>query len=1055
MTEPRTSGPPSTPPITGIPSIPPVPTADRGALGAAVRWFAKNPFVGIAIVALGLTDASMRAGELPRDVFPDLTTPVFNVIVQAPAMGTEEIERRVVLPLERAMAGLPGLRRIRSVCQAGVVQTTIELDPDADYFRARQLVGERVTLARSALPEDLEPPIVSGVSARLNEVLELVVETDDDGDDARLRIRDFAEVELRRRIRAVPGVGGYDVVGGELRQIQVRVDLARMRARGVTLADIERATEGASSSSSAGITPEGEVEWAVELDGLATGADDLSLAVVARPGGVPVLLRDVADVVEDGAFRRGIASHRGREVVHIRVVKQIGSDAVHVSRGIRAALADLVTPEGITVSITYDQAELIDGALGGVGRAVGLGAFFVVFVILLFLGELRAALVVALAIPTSVALAIVALGRLGSGLDTMTLGGLAIAVGLLVDASIIVVENAAHRLAQHPNENRVRVVIDAAEEMARPITFATLVVIAVFVPLFGISGVEGRMYGALALSVTLAMSASLFMALGVTPAVAGLVMRPAKGHERSALVRLVEAAYRPVLDFAMRRTRVVQLATIAITALALVLGSRVGADFVPHLDEGYLMLEAGTAPEATLETADALVAHVEAAAWEVPEVVNVTRRLGRAEATEDPMPHTNGDILVELAADRSRSDEAIADDIRDRLVSAPGTSTLFTSPLAMRIDEGLGGSPADLSVRVFGSDLTNISTAANLLRDRMRSVDGLEDVRVDLTGESPELRVRLDRHALARMGVLPGDVTRAVRLAMVGEEVGAIFRDGRQVDIFVRVGEPGRVAPETLRELPIETEGGVLVPLRTLADVERTVGPSIIRRESGMRRIAVEASVVGRDLVGAANDVRAVVHALERDLPEGTHAEVGGRIETQEAATRALLEAVALAVVLVLVLVYVALASLRDTLVILGALPSALVGGVAALLLTGETWNVSSLVGLLGLMGIAVQNGLVLVSQTREIEQTGVPFEAALREACLGRVRPKLMTAATAILGLVPLVVLPLRGVELERPLAIVMIGGLVTSTLFTLVVLPTVYRDATALAARLKRRSS
>lgn len=1030
---------------------------ERGLLGGAVRWAAAHPFVGIAIVALGLTDASLSAGDLPRDVFPDLTTPIFNVIVQAPAMGTEEIERRVAIPLERAMAGLPNLRRVRSVCQAGVVQTTVELDPDADYYRARQLVGERVTLARAVLPEGLEPPLVSGVSARLNEVIELIVESEADGDEARLRIRDFAEVDLRRRILAVPGVGGFDVVGGELRQVQVRVDLDRMRARGVTLHEIEEATAGASASSSAGISPEGEIEWAVEIDGLATGAADLGATVVASPGGVPVLLRDVADVVEDGAFRRGSAFHRGREVVHVRIVKQVGADAVHVSRGVRAVLDALVVPDDLSVTVTYDQAELIDGALGGVGRAVGLGAIFVVLVILLLLGDLRAAVVVALAIPTSVALAIVALGRLGAGLDTMTLGGLAIAVGLLVDASIIVVENAAHRLAERRPGTRAHVVTEAAAEMARPITFATLVVIAVFVPLFGIAGVEGRMYGALALSVIAAMTASLFIALGVTPAVAGLAMRAPKGEttEHGWLVRLIEKTYGPVLEFALRHTRLVQIGALVVTAIAIALGARVGADFVPHLDEGYLMLESGVAPEATLATTDALLGGVEAAAWAVPEVVNVTRRAGRAEATEDPMPHTNGDILVELSDDRSRTDEEIADDLRERLSSAPGTATLFTTPLAMRIDEGLGGTPADISVRVYGTDLGALARTAMMLRDRMRAIEGLADVRTDVAGESPQLHVHLDRDTLVRMGAAPGEVTRAVRLAMVGEMVGPIYRDGRAIDVVVRVGAPGEVAPSTLRELPIVIDGGARVPLRTLGDVERTVGPSLVRRDMGSRRIAVEASVVGRDLGGAAADVRALVRDVTPDLADGTFAEVGGRVETQEAATRGLLEAVALAIVLVLVLVYVALGSLRDTLVIVGALPSALVGGIAALLVSGETWNVSSLVGLLGLLGIAVQNGLVLVSQTREAEARGAPFATALHEACLGRVRPKLMTAATAILGLVPLVVLPLEGVELERPLAIVMIGGLVTSTIFTLVVLPTVYRDAVRLSARFTGRAS
>lgn len=1017
----------------------------RAALTAIVEWLAEHPFVGIALVILGLVDGAVAFGDLPRDVFPDLTTPTFNVIVQSPAMGSEEIERRVAIPIERAMAGLPGLRRVRSTCQAGVVQTTVELDPDFDYFRGRQLVGERVAMAQSALPPGLEAPVVSGVSGRLNEVAELVIEPTSEGSADPMTLRDFVEYELRNRLLAVPGVGGLDIVGGLLRQVQVRADPDRMRARDVSLEEVMRASEGASSSASAGVVPAGEIEWAVELDGRADSAFDLGRTVVADRHGAPVLLSDVAEVVDGGAFRRGVARHHGAEVVHVRIVRQVGADAVHVSAAVRSALAELEPPPGISVDVTYDQAELVDGALGGVGRAVAIGAVFVVLVILLLLGDFRAALVVALSIPTSVALAIAALGRAGGGLDTMTLGGLAISVGILVDASIIVVENAAHRLKDaHGSIPKHWVVTHAAGEMARPIVFATFVVIAVFVPLFGMAGIEGRMYRALALSVIAAMGASLFVALGVTPAVAGRVLSAKHGEEgKGLIVRVIERAYAPILGFALRRPRVIQLAALCITVPVIVLGASVGADFVPHLDEGYLMLETGVAPEASLETADRLVSAVEEAAAGFDQVRNVTRRLGRGERTEDPMPHTNADVLVELIPDRTMDDEAIAEALRERVSHAPGTQVLFTTPLQMRIDEGLGGSPADLQVRIFGTDLDILAGVANRLRDEMRHVRGLADVRTDVAGQSPELRVRLDRVALVRAHLTPGDVTEAVRTATVGREAGVVFRGGRRLDVMVRLGQPGSIDPEELRMLPLETPDGTRLPLSRVAEITSTVGPSIVRREAGQRRVGIEASVVGRDLGSAADEVRRLVaRAVRSYFPEGTFASVGGRIETQDAANRALALAIALAVALVLILVYIALGSLAETALILGTLPSALVGGIVALLIAGETWNVSSLVGLLGLFGIAVQNGLVLVSQTRGLEAHGIAYDEAVREASLGRVRPKLMTASTAMLGLLPLVVLPLRGVELERPLAIVMIGGLVTSTLFTLVVLPTFLTD-------------
>jgi cobalt-zinc-cadmium resistance protein CzcA len=1028
---------------------------EEGLLSRLVRAAVARPFVAFALLALGLLEGARSFGSLPRDVFPDLATPVFNVIVQAPTMGSEEIERRVAMPLERALTGLPGLRRIRSVCQSGIAQTTVELDPDADYFRARQLVGERVALAAGGFPEEVEPPLVSGVSARLNEVIELVLEWGEGAAaDDLLALRDFAEVQLRSRIVSVPGVGGFDVVGGELRELSVRADPVRMRARGVSFDEVAEAARGATSLASAGVVPDGEIEWAIALDASAESPEAVGRTVVAMPGGVPVRIADVATVVESGAFRRGIARHRGREVVHVRIIKQIGADAVSVSRGVHAALGELRLPDGLDLAVTYDQAELVEEALSGVGRAVGLGAIFVVLVIVLLLGDFRAAMVVAVGIPVSVVLALAILGRAGHGLNTMTLGGLAIAVGLLVDAAIIVVENAAHRLGLEPAPTRaarLEIVTEAAAEMARPITFATLVVIAVFVPLFGVPGVEGRMYGALAMSVVSAMGAALFVALTATPTAAGWLMRSRRHASADApeqepdgfLVGRLKRAYAPALDFAFRRPLVIQLGGAAITVPVLWLGTMVGTDFVPHLDEGYLMLESAVAPEATLATGDTISNGVEEAAWQTEGVLDVTRRTGRGEGTEDPMLHTFSDVLVRLEADRTRTDREIEEDLRARLADlAPGTQVLFTSPLQMRIDEGLGGSPADLSLRIFGPELAVLAHYAGIATARLNGTAGFADVRADTSAESPELSVHFDRDALLRLGVTPLAAIETVQAAMVGRPVGTVFRAGRAMDVRVRALDPLRASPATLAALPIEVgatgEDGAraLVPLSRLSRIETHTAPSVIRREAGTRRIAVEASVIGTDLGTAAARARAIAHDL--DLPEGYFADVGGRIESQESSSEALGVAVALALVLVLVLLYLAIGNLTETLTILLTVPSALVGGVVALLLSGETWNVSSLVGLLGLFGIAVQNGLVLVTQTRALRAEGKGTRQALREASIGRVRPKLMTAGTAILGLLPLVVLPLRGVELERPLALVMIGGLVTSTLFTLLVLPT-----------------
>jgi cobalt-zinc-cadmium resistance protein CzcA len=505
------------------------------------------------------------------------------------------------------------------------------------------------------------------------------------------------------------------------------------------------------------------------------------------------------------------------------------------------------------------------------------------------------------------------------------------------------------------------------------------------------------------------------------------------------LIRAIKRLYAPVLDAALRRSRFVQIATVLVAVPALALASRVGSDFMPRLDEGAFLLQTVLPPDSSLDEVDRMNHRIEDALRTFPEVEDVVRRTGRAERTEDPMPHTLSDVLVVLRKDRQRPLDELEDAMRERLQDTPGVSVLFTTPLGMRIDEGLGGTPADLSVRIYGPDLTQLTALGQQAQQLMRGIPGIADLRLEALTGLPQIRVAIDRPALARVGLTPGDVVRAVRVGLVGEEESEVWVGQRRFDLVVRLNDPARSTMAAIRTLRLDTHQGTRVPLEQVARIEQVFAPGAVRRESGSRRIAVEASVTGRDLGGAAANVRqALGSGLQ--LPTGYFFEVGGRVEQQARSAQALTTAIATALVAVLLLLYLALGSLGETLVIVGTLPTALVGGVLALLLAGETWNVSSLVGLIGLLGIAVQNGLVLVTQTRALVEHGLPFRSALREASLGRVRPKLMTAATAVFGLLPLLVLDLHGTEIERPLAIVMVGGLVTSTLFTLLALPVFY---------------
>jgi cobalt-zinc-cadmium resistance protein CzcA len=1012
-------------------------------LSRLIRESFHAPLLTALLVTAGTVVGAFWMQDLRRDVFPDLSAPVFNVIAQNPAMGAEELETGIAMPLEVALAGLPDVRRVRSNSQLGVSQVTIEFEPDAEYYRSRQFVAERVAQITGQLPPGTDPPLISSLTGRLNEIFEFTLEAEPGSADL-MALRDLAEFEVNYRLLAVPGVAAVERLGGYLRQFQVQLDPERLAARRISLDDVLHAVEESNLDASGGIVSQGAIEWTVRALGRARTVEDLRRTVVATRGDVPVFLGDVAEIVEAAAIRRGIAHRLQGEVVSARVIKQSGSDTVQVAAGIRAAVEDIrrTLPPGVELRVVYDQSRLVDAALGGVGRAVMIGGVFVVLVILLLIGNVRAALIVTFTIPVSMALAGLFLRPLGIGLNTMTLGGLAIAVGLLVDAAIIMVENILHRLvgATSRGDRRSRA-LAAASEVARPIAFATLIVIVVFLPLFGMTGIEGRMYQPLAAAVIAAMVAALLLSLTLVPVASAILLRPSRvgADEDVVTLRKIKRWYAPALDRCLRHPWVVALATLLIAAPAIVIGTRIGSDFMPQLDEGAFLLQTVLPAEAALEEVDRLNHRVEDILRDVPEVEDVVRRTGRAERTEDPMPHTLSDVLVVLKGDRARRLEDIETDMRERLDGVPGVAVLFTTPLGMRIDEGLGGTPADLSVRIFGPDLDELARLAEEAEALVRSVDGIADLRAEQLTGLPQLQIAVNREAAGRVGLAPGDVIRAVRIGLVGEQQSQIRLGQRRFDLVVRLRDDRRATLDAIRTLIVDGHDGTRIPLGQLAEITQTFGPAAIRREAGMRRIAVEASVSGRDLGSTAAEVGGIL-ASRLKLPPGYFFDLGGRVETQARASRALTLAIGAALFGVFVLLLMALGSAVEAALILATVPVAFVGGILALRLAGETWNVSSLVGLIGLFGIAVQNSLVLVTQTRGLMAEGRTLIEAVREASIGRVRPKLMTAGTATLGLLPLLVLQLHGTEIERPLAIVMIGGLVTSTIFTLLVLPTFY---------------
>lgn len=986
--------------------------------GLAILW-------GVASLATFLS--------LKRDLFPDLTLPSLSLLIQSPGRSASELELTVAQPVEQAVGGLPGVKRVISTVQPEVVQVVIAFEGDMDPWRARQLVAERLSSVIGNFPAGTQPPLVSSASGRLQEIQEIVLEGPSVDP---MKLRDYTEKVLVPRLQAVPGVARVERLGGEERQLQVTINPDQMRLQGVSLDQVAQAMKGSALDTATGIMEIRDKGWFMSAGTQAASPEAVRHLPLQTARGM-IQLGDIADVREGPGFRRGLARHQGHEDVSLRVVKQPTADTLSTTQGVRLALDELRKglPEGTELTLMYDQGNLVNHALRGVTIALLLGGFFVALVLILLLGSLRGALLVIVVLPLATFGAAIPLKAAGLGLNAMTLGGLAISVGLLVDAAVIMVENLAHRLHQHRDhiEPRRVALTRAAAEVGVPILTAVLVILAVFIPLLAIGGVAGRLYAPLAVAVASAMTLSLVLSFTLVPALVERFLPPGLALDEPRFVLAIKAFYKPKLEWAMRRSGLVQIISLGITIPSVWLALTLGSNFLPKLDEGALMLSSRLPSETSLEAVDAANLQMELKLQKVPGVASVYRRTGRAELTEDPMPHTASDVLVVL--DGTKDSKAVEAEVSKAVEDLPYPVEI-TTPMQMRISEGLGGTPADLQVKLFNPDLDALQAQLPEIQERLSKVEGVASVSPDAGGPMPSWRIVPDDDALRRLDVPRTLVAETLAAALQGLPTEARFDGPQRIERIVRFPNDGRVSPETLKRLPIVLEGGRIVELGQVTRFEETSTPSLIRRESAQRRLALNIRTTG-DLGGTANRVEAAMAQIQ--LPKGTVVKIGGQIEQARETQKRLGVAIAAALTLVAVLLYLALGRWREVMVVVTTLPSAFAGGLFSLWLAGETWNISSIVGLIGLFGVAVQNSLVLITQTKDLLAAGTPFDQAIREASLGRVRPKLMTAGSAILGLMPML-FGIGGSELERPLAIVMVGGLVTSTLFTLLVLPSFY---------------
>ena len=1024
----------------------------------SVRFFEAVLRHGAAVLGVSLLLGAaglLASGALKRDLFPDLALPSVQVLLQSPGRDADELEIAIAQTTEQAIQGLPDVRRVVSTVQPGIVQVVVAFEPGVDPFRSRLQVAERIASVSGRFPAGTEPALLTSAAGRLQEIQELVLEGP--AVDP-MELRDTAVQVVVPRLQSVPGVARVELLGGEERQLQVSLVPERMRLHGVSLEQVLTALEGSERDRGAGILEVRDKLAFITYASLAAGPEEARKLPVHTAHGL-VALGELAEVREAPGFRMGLARYQGFEVVSMRVVKQPSAETLAVARGVRELVPELqrAIPEGMTLTLFYDQGELVERALGGVGQALAFGGLLVGAVLILLLGNLRAAAIVLFLLPLAILGSAIPLLVLGEGLNAMTLGGLAIAVGLLVDAGVIMVENLTHRLAEaagvvsiHPSAGdrfgaadgvgsadgaarRLRVIAVSASEVAAPIVTAVLVILAVFIPLLAIGGIAGRLYSPLAVAVASAMALSLLLTLTLVPVLTDRWLPAGAALLEPRLVGWLKRGYRPLLRRALRRPLIVGLLAVALTAPAIVLGFGLGTDFLPALDEGAVLVQTLLPSDASLAAVDGANRDLEESLAAMEGVRASYRRTGRGEATEDPMPHYLSDVLIVIEDGASAAE--VGPRVEEVLEHLPFTAEL-TTPMGMRIAEGIGGTPADIQVEVFHHDLTALAAYEPEIRRRLERVEGVASVAPDTGAPLPRWKVIPDDEALRRLDVPRELLYDTVTAAIHGIVLEPRYLGAQRIDRVLRFPSDGRLTAAGLARLPLVVEEGVVIELGQVARIDEQPTPAMIRRKNGQRRLGFNLRTEG-DLGGAARNVERAMRELE--LPEGATVGLSGRIEEARATQRRLLIATGIALVLVLALLGGALGRAREVAVVVATLPVAFAGGLYALWLAGETWNASSIVGVIGLFGVAVQNSLVLITQTRGLLGQGQPFAMALREASIGRLRPKLMTAGSSILGLSPML-FGFAGSELERPLAVVMIGGLVTSTLFTLFVLPSVY---------------
>jgi len=1027
-------------------------------IDAILRWSLSHRLAVLAIAAVMLVWGAYTTSRMPVDVFPDLTAPTVTVITEGHGMAPEELETRVTFPIESSLNGAPGVRRVRSATGVGISIIYAEFDWGTDVFRARQIVSEKLQLVRDTLPAEVEAPVLAPISSIMGEILFLAVTSNDQATP--MDARTFADFALRRRLLAVPGVSQVIVTGGERRQFEVVLRPERLSAYGLTVDQVVRALEETNASVSAGFINQGGQEYLVHGVGRVRTPEDVGETLVVQRGEEPVLIRHLGDVRMGAALRRGEGSYGGNSAVVVGIQKQPGANTLELTERIDRELDQLsrTMPPGLGIQRNvFRQAEFIEVAVHNVLAALRDGVILVLLIVLAFLASGRASAITIVAIPLSLVTAVFALSAFGATLNTMTLGGMAIAVGELVDDAVIDVENVVRRLRQNalmpPDERKapLSVVLAASREIRSSIVFATLVVVLVFLPLFFLSGVEGRLLAPLGVAYVVSLAASLFIAVTVTPVLCSFLLpgskAVSKAHEPRFAVWL-KRRYAPLLEGAIQHWRTVAAVSFALLLTAAVGLAFSGRSFLPEFREGTLTIAAVTLPGTSLAESDAMGRRIEQILLRHPEVVSVARRTGRAELDEHAQGVNAAELDVSLREGK-RPREDFLEALRREFSMLPGMNITIGQPIGHRIDHMLSGTRASIAVKIFGDDLTELRRLGTQVESTMRGVPGVVDLAREQQSDIPFLRVRFDRSAIARHGMRIADVGRALEIASGVHVVSQVMEGQAVFDLVVRT-DPRRVQSiEELEDVLVTTPTGARVPLHALANIQRDRGPNEIGRENVQRKLVVSCNVAGRDVGSVVRDIQTAVER-QVSMPSGYRVVYGGQFESAEGATRTLGLLGIACLVGMLGLLYTAFGSVRDAVLVMANLPLALIGGAAGVFLQGGVLSVASLVGFITLFGIATRNGIMLVSHIRHlVQEEGVKdLDEAVRRGANERLVPILMTALAAGLGLVPLALSAGEpGSEIQAPMAIVILFGLLSSTALNMFVVPALYRQFGALA--------